>query len=93
MSSFSYTKVSSDSSQLASLEQQSPSRNVDCACGWRKATDSVQCLRWPVALFLLIVILICELLILRGQHTPLELGGEVNDLVPKCKSVRQLVCL
>ncbi|EAT76501.2 hypothetical protein SNOG_16129 [Parastagonospora nodorum SN15] len=39
-------------------------------------------LRWPAALFILIVILTCELSILRRQPPSLPIGGEINGLVP-----------
>ncbi|CAA9961562.1 DUF3328 domain containing protein [Pyrenophora teres f. maculata] len=83
MSPFNYTKVSSDSSQLESLDQQPSRKNLDEVSGWRKTVDSVQFLRWPVTFFLLTVILICELSIFHQQSTPLKLGSEVNGLLPE----------
>lgn len=87
MSPFTYTKVSSNSSQVDPFEQQAPNHKADKLSGWRKAADSVQFLRWPVTFFLLIAVLVCELSILHEQASSLKLGGEINNLIPECKSI------
>lgn len=82
---FNYAKVSSDSSQEASLEKQDTHPGPGRSATWAKAVDGFRFLRWPAAFVLLVAILVCELSILHKQPSSFQLGTELNNLVPVCK--------
>jgi hypothetical protein len=90
MLSFNYAKVSHESSQDDSLEQQGTHPGLGRGARWYRSIEGFQFLRWPLAFFLLSMILICEISILHKQPTSLQLGGEINELVPSCMSHRRL---
>ncbi|KAF1835600.1 hypothetical protein BDW02DRAFT_597222 [Decorospora gaudefroyi] len=90
MSPFNYAKVSSESSHEDSLEQQQTHPEPGRLAGWYKAIEKFQFLRWPVTFFLLSVILFCELSILHKQPTSLQLGDEINHIVPKFSMERKI---
>ncbi|KAF1847750.1 uncharacterized protein K460DRAFT_275988 [Cucurbitaria berberidis CBS 394.84] len=83
MSPFNYAKVNSENDHDESLEQQQTYRGLDRLAIWLKTVEKFQFLRWPLTLFLLLVILICELSILHKQPSSLQLGEELNRLVPR----------
>jgi hypothetical protein len=84
MSPFSYAKVSNESSQDDSLGQQETHPGPGRGAWWYRVIEKFQFLRWPVTLFILIMILFCEISILHKQPSSLGLGDEINGLVPTC---------
>lgn len=85
MSPFSYAKVSSKSSQDQSLEQQETHPGPNQTSKWRKTVKMFRALRWPLSCFLLSSILVCEVSILHAQPASLQIGGDINGLVPTCE--------
>lgn len=83
---FNYAKVSSESSSNDdSLEQQQTYPGHDQRGRCTNMLDRIAFLRWPFTVLLLLVILVCELSILHRQPKTLEIGGELNGLIPTCK--------
>lgn len=82
MSPFRYSKVSSESSQDSSLENQRipPRRNRCCSI-----FEKLEFLRWPVTFFLLFTILLCELSMLQNRPKAVLVGTDFNSIVPVCK--------
>jgi hypothetical protein len=81
---FNYGKVGSESS--TDDEQQThpgSGRNTF----WTRTCDMARWLRWPSTFFLLCVVLAAEISILQKQPASLAIGGEINGIVPTCKSL------
>lgn len=85
MAPYNYAKVSGESSNDDLLEQQHSHPGLGRLATWYKAVEKFQFLRWPLTFFFLLVILVCEISILHKQPNSLQLGEELNGLVPRCK--------
>jgi hypothetical protein len=85
---FKYTKIHNGSVVQSddTLELQQSDAERGRSTLWTKTSERFKVFRWPVTLVSLFVILMCELAILRKQHLPLSISGEINGLVPSCKS-------
>jgi hypothetical protein len=80
---FGYAKVENSDDSLGG---QSSHAERGRRTWWTTTLDRFAVLRWPVTLFLLLAVLVCEISILRKQPPSLPIGGEVNGIVPHCKS-------
>lgn len=85
MTSTKYTQLSDTSFEENGFEFQRERPASDRLGSWMKVVKKISFLRWPVAFFLLIVILICQLKLLHNPIDTLKVGGEINKLVPNCE--------
>jgi cell division protein FtsL len=85
---FNYAKLDGDSVGHSedALEQQQSHAERGQTKGWAAAFDRFSIVRWPIALLLLSATLICEISILHKQPKSLQIGAELNGLVPQCIS-------
>ncbi|KNG45794.1 hypothetical protein DDE82_006856 [Stemphylium lycopersici] len=79
MSPFHYAKVHNENSIDDAVERE---YNHTSSKRWHRTVDKFQFLRWSVAFFLLAAILTCELSILHNRPSALQLGGEMNGIIP-----------
>ncbi|KAH7402952.1 hypothetical protein BKA66DRAFT_578427 [Pyrenochaeta sp. MPI-SDFR-AT-0127] len=82
MSPYNYSKVGGESCTEELSEYKQKNSEPDRFASWSKAGEKFQFLRWPVTMCLLFSILVCELSILHKQPSSLQLGGELNALIP-----------
>lgn len=78
---FTYGKVGSESS---TDEEQHPGPDRNTL--WSRSCKITSKLRWPTTFFFLIIILAAQIQILHRQPSSHPIGGEINGLVPTCKS-------
>lgn len=86
-----YAKLDDASFDDESLEQQHQRPKSVYATACSRVLGKIAFLRWPTVFILLFGILICELSVLHRQPPSLQLGGEINDLVPNCQCHAQLI--
>jgi hypothetical protein len=83
---FNYSKIESRKAKINQDDLEGLPEQVRSTM-WSKAYDKLQYLRWPTAFLLLLSILVCQILIFRSQSASMPIGGELNGLLPQCKSV------
>ncbi|KAH9866003.1 hypothetical protein J1614_008567 [Plenodomus biglobosus] len=82
MPSFNYSKVSGESSGDASLVDPDTHQKPLQPGAWSRTSKIVRSSRWPCILVLLLLILLGELSIINRQPASVQLGGELNSLLP-----------